>query len=204
VAASPRSLDTAHVAAIPHVTLTAWQALFVQADLTSGQTVLIHGAAGGVGHAAVQLAQWKGARVIGTASTNIDFLNELHVDQAINYATTPFEEVVESVDVVLDLIGGDYQERSCKVLKPNGMLVSTIQAPSEEMAAAYGVRQSMVYTTPPIGETLAKVADLADAGHFKPHISAVLPLEEVAKAHEKLEGQHTRGKIVLEVAPFTH
>jgi NADPH:quinone reductase-like Zn-dependent oxidoreductase len=200
VAAKPRSLDYVHAAAIPHITLTAWQALIELANLTNGQTVLIHGAAGGVGHVAVQIAKWRGAKVIGTASGNLDFLRELDVDQAVDYATTPFENAVGHVDVVLDTIGGDTQQRSWKVLKPGGMLVSTIQAPSQEMATAHGVRQAMVFSMPPIGKVLTEVATLVDSGQIKPHISAVLPLEEVARAHEMIESRHTRGKIVLQVA----
>jgi NADPH:quinone reductase-like Zn-dependent oxidoreductase len=200
VATAPRSLDSVQAAAIPHVTLTAWQALIEMAKLSSGQTVLIHGAAGGVGHVAAQLAKWRGARVIGTASVNFDFLEELKVDQAIDYANTRFEEVVDKVDVVLDTIGDDTQERSWQLLKPGGMLVSTIQAPSEETAKAHNVRQGMVFSTPPIGETLTEVNALVEAGKLKPHVSLVLPLEETARAHKLVEGRHTRGKIVLQVA----
>ncbi len=200
VAIKPVSLDHAHAAALPHVTLTAWQALFELAGLTRGQTVLIHAAAGGVGHIAVQLANWRGAKVIGTASTNIDFLRELPVDHAINYSTTPFETVASQVDVVLDTIGGDTQERSWKVLKPGGILVSTVQAPSQEKANSLGVRQAMVFTAPPIGKTLTEVATLVETGKIKPHVSMVFPLAEAAKVHRMVEGRHTRGKIVLQVA----
>lgn len=200
VAVAPHSLDSAHAAALPHVTLTAWQALIELAQLSSGQTVLIHGAAGGVGHIAVQLAKWRGARVIGTASVNLDFLHELDVDQAIDYTTTRFEDVVDKVDVVLDTIGDETQERSWKMLSPGGMLVSTVQAPSEEMAGEYKVRHALVYSTPPIGKTLTELAALVDDGTVRPHVSSVLPVQEVAKAHQMIEGRHTRGKIVLQVA----
>lgn len=199
VALKPNSLDDAHAAALPHVTLTAWQALFEMAGLARGQTVLIHAAAGGVGHIAVQLAKWRGAKVIGTASTNIDFLHELAVDEAINYSTTPFETVASQVDVVLDTIGGSTQERSWKVLKPGGILISTVQAPSQETADALGVRQGMVFTNPPIGKTLTEVAGLVADGTIKPHVSAVFPLAETAKVHGMIEAKHTRGKIVLAV-----
>lgn len=200
VAPAPRALLTVHAAALPHVALTAWQALIELAHVADGQTVLIHGAAGGVGHIAVQLARWLGARVIGTASTNFDFLEELDVDQAINHATTPFEDEVDLVDVVLDTVGDITQQRSWKILKPGGILVSTIQVPSPELAAAHGVRQAMVYSTPPIAETLAEITTLVDAGTIRPHVSATLPLDEVARAHEMIESRHTRGKIVLQVA----
>jgi NADPH:quinone reductase-like Zn-dependent oxidoreductase len=199
VAAKPQSLDFIHSAAIPHAALTAWQALFVHADLQAGQTVLIHAASGGVGHIAVQLAKWRGAKVIGTTSKNINFLEELKVDQIVNYATTPFETVAKNVDVVLDAIGGETQERSWAALKPGGILVSIVQNPSPEKAAAHGVRQAMVMTAPPIGQTLKEVAALVDAGTIKPHVSAVIPLSEIRKAHGMIESGHTRGKIVIQV-----
>jgi NADPH:quinone reductase-like Zn-dependent oxidoreductase len=200
VAAKPKSLDYQHAAALPHITLTAWQALFEMGNLSKGQTVLIHGAAGGVGHIAAQLARWRGAKVIGTASSNFAFLSELKVDQAVNYAVTPFESVAKNVDVVLDTVGGETQERSWGVLKPGGILVSTIQAPSEEKAAAHGVRQGMVFSAPPIRKVLTEVAGLVDAGTIKPHVHAVLPLGDVRKAHAMVEGKHVRGKVVLQVA----
>ena len=200
VALKPKSLDYAESAAMPHVSLTAWEALIEHADLTEGKTVLIHGAAGGVGHIAVQLAKWRGAKVIGTASQNIDFLSELNVDEKINYSTTPFEDVAREVDVVLDTIGGDTQERSWGVLKPGGILVSTVQDPSEETASSQGVRKAMVFSAPPIGKTLTKFAELVDSGKIKPHVSKVLPLDEIRKAHEMIEGRHTHGKIILQVS----
>jgi NADPH:quinone reductase-like Zn-dependent oxidoreductase len=199
VAAKPQSLDHIHAAAIPHVILTAWQALIEAANLSKGQTLLIHGAAGGVGHVAVQLARWRGAKVIGTASINIDFLHELGVDQAIDYATTRFENAVSEVDVVLDLVGGDTQQRSWSVLKPGGILVSTVQPPSEDSAAAHGVRQQFISSAPPIGKVLTEIATMVDAGQIKPVVSTLLPLQEIRKAHELIEGRHTRGKIALRV-----
>jgi NADPH:quinone reductase-like Zn-dependent oxidoreductase len=199
VVAMPKSLDFIQSAALPHVTLTAWQALFELANLSQGQTVLIHGAAGGVGHVAVQLAKSRGAKVIGTTSTNFGLLESLGVDQAINYTTTPFENVVHDVDVVLDTIGGDTQQRSWLTLKRGGILVSTIQSPSEEIAAAHGVRQAMVFSSPPIAQTLTEVARLADNGQLKPVISEILPLQDAQQAHQAIESKHTRGKIVLQV-----
>jgi NADPH:quinone reductase-like Zn-dependent oxidoreductase len=201
VAIKPRTLDHIHSAAIPHVTLTAWRALVELANLAKGQTVLIHAAAGGVGHVAVQLARLRGAKVIGTASVNIDLLHELGVDEAIDYASTRFENVVSDVDVVLDTVGGDTQERSWSVLKPGGILISTIQPPSEETAAAYGVRQGFIASSPPIGKVLTEVAALVDTGQIRPVVSTILPLQDVREAHEMIEGKHARGKIVLQVVP---
>jgi NADPH:quinone reductase-like Zn-dependent oxidoreductase len=199
VAMKPQSLDHIHAAAIPHVTLTAWQALFELANLTEGQTILIHAAAGGVGHVATQLAKLHGAKVIGTASVHLDFLAELGVDQAIDYATTAFEDVVSDVDVVLDLVGGETQQRSWKVLKPGGILLSTVQPPSEETALAHGVRQRFIDSAPPIGKTLTEVAKMVDSGQLKPHVSTILPLQDIRKAHEIIEARHTNGKLVLQV-----
>ena len=199
VARPPESLDHIHRAALPHVTLTAWQGLYELANLSSGQTVLIHGAAGGVGHIATQLAKLRGAKVIGTASVNIDFLPEIGVDQVINYTTTAFEDVIRDVDVVLDLMGGETLERSWKVLKPGGIMLSTIQPPSEETAAAHNVRAGFIATAPPIGPTLTEVTKMVNSVQLKPYVSTVLPLREIRRAHEILDARHTYGKIVLQV-----
>jgi NADPH:quinone reductase-like Zn-dependent oxidoreductase len=199
VVPKPESLDHVHAAALPHVTLTAWQGLIEFADLSEGQTVLIHAAAGGVGHVAVQLAKWRGARVIGTASVNLPFLEELGVDEAIDYSTTAFEDVVKDVDVVLDLLGGETQQRSWKVLKPGGILLSTVQPPSQEIASAHGVRQRMIGTAPPVRKVLTEASKMVADGRLKPHVSTILPISDVRKAHELIEGRHTRGKIVLQI-----
>ena len=147
-----------------------------------------------------RLAHWRGAKVIGTASINLDLLKELKVEEAIDYSKTPFESLVHDVDVVLDTVGGDVQQRSYATLKPGGMLVSTIQPPAEETAHAYGVRAQYVSSTPPVGLTLTQVAGLVASGQIKPVVSTVLPLSETRKAHDLIEAKHTRGKVVLRVA----
>jgi NADPH:quinone reductase-like Zn-dependent oxidoreductase len=200
LASKPHSLDHIQAAALPHVVLTAWQALYEVADLHSGQTVLIHGAAGGVGHVAVQLAKARGAHVIGTASQNIGILESLGVDEALDYTATPFEQVARQVDVVLDTIGGETQARSWATLKPGGILISTVQPPAEETAAAHEVRQAMIASAPPIGPTLAEAARMVEQGALRPVVSFVLPLSEIRKAHQMVEGRHTCGKIVLDPA----
>jgi NADPH:quinone reductase-like Zn-dependent oxidoreductase len=199
VAMKPESLDHIHSAALPHVTLTAWQGLYELANLSAGQTVLIHAAAGGVGHIAIQLAKLRGAKVIGTGSVHLNFIKELGVDQAIDYATTAFEDVAKDVDVVLDLIGGETQERSWKVLKAGGILVSTMSPPSEEAAAAHGARTGFITSAPPIAQTLTEVAKMVAAGQIKPVVSTILPIQEIRKAHEMIEAKHTQGKLVLQV-----
>ncbi len=199
VTAKPKSLDHVQSAALPHAMLTAWQALYEMANLSRGQTILIHAAAGGVGHVAVQLAKLRGAKVIGTASVNYDLLESLGVDEAINYSTTRFEEVVHDVDVVLDTVGWDTQERSWSTLKRGGILVSTVQQPSDETAAKHGVRAGMVFTNPPIGPTLTAVAGMVDSGQITPVVSHVFPLQDIQQAHQLVEGKHARGKIAVKV-----
>ena len=200
LAPKPASLDHIQAGAVPLAALTAWQSLFEVADLKSVQTVLILAAAGGVGHFAVQFAKWRGARVIGTASANnAGFLRELGADVVIDYHNTCFEEEVREVDVVLDLLGGDIQQRSWKVLKKGGILVATLGISSPEAAAAHGVRGEgvMVHSDP---AQLGQIAALIDAGKLKPFISEVLPLAQAARAHELSETGHVRGKIVLQVS----
>jgi NADPH:quinone reductase-like Zn-dependent oxidoreductase len=132
VALKPDSLDHVHAASVPLAALTAWQALFDTADLSRGQKILIHAAAGGVGSFAVQLAKWKGAHVLGTASArNREFLLGIGADEVIDYTTTPFEDAAVDVDVVLDAMGGDSRERSWKTLKSGGILVSIVGPPDE-------------------------------------------------------------------------
>jgi len=195
----PKSLDHVPASAIPLAGLTAWQALFDAGGLQSGQRVLIHAAAGGVGTFAVQLARWKGAYVIGTASArNHDFLRELGADEAIDYQTTRFEDVVRDVDVVLDSMAGETRARSWQVLKKGGVLVSILGPPSPEEAAAHGVRGTSVFVQPNPAQ-LRELAALADSGKLRVIVEAVLPLAEAARAHRMNETLHTRGKIVLRV-----
>lgn len=199
VALKPKTIDHVHAAAVPLAGITAWHCLFEAAQLTAGQRVLIHAAAGGVGSYAVQFARWKGAYVIGTASArNRDFLMELGADEVIDYRTTPFETAVEPVDVVFDTIGGDVQERSWQVVKPGGILVSVISPPSEEKAAAHQCRSAYVFIQPR-ADWLTEMAQLIDAGTVKPIVDAVLPLTQAVEAHQMSESGHTRGKIVLQV-----
>lgn len=200
VADAPKSLDPITAAALPHVGLTAWRVLIEAANLTKGQTVLIHGAAGGVGSFAVQLAKVRGAKVIGSASTkNLDFLSQLGADEVIDYTTTRFEDEVHGVDIVMDNVGGDTQDRSWATLKPGGILVSIVQPPSEETAAKYGVRQQFVGGYPPAGEILTEIAALIDAGVIKPIIASVSSLDQVGKVHESVEARHTRGKQIIQI-----
>jgi len=196
-ALKPRTLDYVQSASIPVSAQTAWQSLFDAGGLTAGQTVLIHGATGGVGSFAVQFAKAKGAHVLGTASgRNQAYLRELGVDQPIDYETTKFETVAHDVDVVFDTQGGSTQQRSWQVLKKGGALVSIAQEPSQEEAAKYGVRGVYVGQQPNPAE-LAEIAQLIDAGKVKTTVEVVLPLAEARRAQELSQSGHTRGKIVL-------
>jgi NADPH:quinone reductase-like Zn-dependent oxidoreductase len=199
LALKPKSIDFTQAAAVPLASLTAWQSLFEVAGLQPGQTVLIHGGAGGVGHFAVQFAKWKEAKVIVTASAaNEAFLRKLGVDEAIDYRNIKFEKAVHDVDVVMDTIGGDTQQRSWQVLKKGGVLVTTLRISSPEAARDHGVRGEEVLVHPDTAQ-LNQIAALIDAGDLKPSVAAVLPLAEAARAHELSQTGHVRGKIVLQV-----
>ena len=199
LALKPKSLHHVRAAAVPLAAVTAWQALFDAGQLKRGQRVLIHGGSGGVGHVAVQLAKWKGAHVLATASTkNQELLRELGVDEPIDYTKQKFEDVARDVDLVLDLIGGETQERSWSVLKKGGVLLSLVQPPSVEKAKALGVRAAFV-AGHPSGAQLAEIAKIIDAGQLAPVIDRILPLSEARRAHELSKSGHTHGKIVLRI-----
>jgi NADPH:quinone reductase-like Zn-dependent oxidoreductase len=201
VAAKPASLDYESAAAVPHSGLAAWQALVEAGGLGPGQTVLVHGAAGGVGSLAVQIAKAHGARVIGTASSsNLQFLRDLGVDEAIDYNATKFEDVVSDVDIVLDTIGSDTQERSWQVLKPGGVMATLIgfSPASMEAAAAHGVRAEMIAQRAD-ADHLRSMADLIDSGRIKPVVNSVLPLSRIREAQDRVQTGHTRGKIIMKM-----
>jgi NADPH:quinone reductase-like Zn-dependent oxidoreductase len=200
LARKPKSLDHVHSAAIPLAGLTAWQALFDSAGLTSGQKVLIQAAAGGVGHLAIQFAKLKGLYVAGTAGgRNQEFLKQLGCDLPINYETTRFEDVARDFDAVIESMGGEVRNRSWRVLKKGGILVALLgPPPSEEDTKAHGVRAAIIWAQTK-ADQLAEFAKLADSGRLRPEIAAVFPLRDAAKAHEMSETEHARGKIVLQV-----
>jgi NADPH:quinone reductase-like Zn-dependent oxidoreductase len=200
LAPKPGTLDHVQAAAVPLSALTAWQGLFEYAKLFAGQTVLIHGAAGGVGVFAVQLARWAGAKVIATASArNSDFLRELGANEIIDYTTMRFEDVVHDVEVVFDTVGGDTLQRSWQVVKPSGVLVSVVSPrPSADVAKGHKARFAW-FVVEPNREHLIQLGTLIDAGHIRPIIETVLPLSEARQAYEQGANGHTRGKIVLRV-----
>lgn len=201
IARKPLSLDFATAAAVPLAGLTAWQGIFDHGALKAGQRLLIHGAAGGVGHLALQFAKAKGAEVIVTASADAAaFLRGLGADHVIDYRSQDFVQAVRDVDVVFDLIGGETQERSWDVLKEGGVLVSTLNEPSQEMARRKNARAAR-YTARPDGQQLARIADLIDRGRVRVHISRVLAFAEMERAQRLLSEGHIRGKLVVSLAP---
>lgn len=194
VAPKPVSLKHAEAAVVPISALTAWQGLIDRAHLSEGQRVLIHGAAGGVGSFAVQLARYKKAHVITTASAaNADFVKTLGAHEVIDYRTTPFESVVRDVDVVLDTVGGDTRDRSWGVLRKGGQLV-TIAADAERSSQPR-VRDAF-FVVEPNTRQLVEISRLIDAGAMKPVVGTVFPMKHFWEAYQK----PARGKNVLQIA----
>ncbi|HER62899.1 MAG TPA: NADP-dependent oxidoreductase [Desulfobacteraceae bacterium] len=200
VALKPESIDFLQAAAVPLAGLTAWQSLFDLAHLQAGQKILIHAAAGGVGHFAVQFARWIGAHVIGTSSAhNHDFLKSIGAHETIDYTTTAFEDAVHDADVVLETMGGEVWQRSWKALKKGGIMVSTLRGPEAGGTEALNKLCAHVFVQPDAAQ-LGEIAILIDSGHVRPEIERIFPLQEADKAHLHNQEGHTRGKIVLEVA----
>ena len=200
----PDSLDDVHAGALPLAGLTAWQALVDTAGVGEGDRVLIHAAAGGVGHLAVQIAKARGAYVIGTArAEKHDFLRDLGVDEPIDYTAQPFDEVVSDVDVVVDLVGSeDYGLRSLQVLREGGLLIRVPSGVGEAVAAAAAAaaEQSKRVTgilVEPDHVGLESLASLADAGRLSVEVDATFPLAQAAEAHTQLQSGRARGKLVL-------
>jgi NADPH:quinone reductase-like Zn-dependent oxidoreductase len=200
VAPKPAKLTPVEAASVPIAGQTAWQALFDHGRLQRGQTVLVHAAAGGVGTFAVQLAHWKGARVLATASAaNAEFVRSLGADQVIDYRATPFDSVAKDVDLVLDLVGGETQQRSFRVLKPGGYLVSAVQPPAQEEAARHKVHALMMRMQAST-KGLTQLAELLDAGTIRTVVTHTYPLAQAQEAWRQIMSGHTRGKIVLRVS----
>lgn len=198
--AKPANLTHEEAAAVPLAALTAWQTLIGAGDIGEGDRVLVHAAAGGVGHLAVQLAKWRGAHVIGTASAaNGEFLKQLGVDEVMDYTSQNVGEVVKDVDVVLHTLVADMrQSHSWPCLKENGFLISiTGPVPDEEAAANKG-RGEFILVRPNKDE-LGQIAQLLSDGTLKVTLDSVYPLAEVAKAHDHVAAGHCRGKVVLKV-----
>lgn len=199
ISIKPTSIGHTEAAAVPLAGLTAWQALFDHGLLKAGQKVLIHAAAGGVGTYAVQFAKWKGAYVIGTASSaNIDFLKRLGADEVIDYKMEDFETALSDVDLVLDTIGGETQLKSLTILKAGGRVITTLMPEFVAEAKAKNVHLNG-FMAQSIPDQLTEIATLIDSGKVKPVIEKVLPFTSARQAQTESEQGHTRGKIVLQV-----
>jgi NADPH:quinone reductase-like Zn-dependent oxidoreductase len=199
IALKPKSIDHLNAAAVPLAGLTAWQGLFKFGKLEKGQRVLIHAASGGVGSFAIQFAKWKGAYVIGTASAdNLAFIKQLGADEAIDYEGTPFEEHVQDIDLVFDLIGKETQQKSLQVIKSGGRLVTTVIPEFKEEAKEKDIHLEG-FTAQSYSAELEQIGKLIDDGIVQPVVSAVFNLDEARKAEELSAKKHTRGKIVIKV-----
>ena len=199
ISKKPSSLTYIEAASVPVVAATAWQALFDQAKLKAGQTVLIHGAAGNVGAYAVQLAHQADIRVIATAAADyIPRIRDLGADTAIDFEAQDFEKEVRDVDAVIDLIGGEVQRRSFQVLRRGGKLISAVSQPDQNLARLLGI-EAAFFLVQVSSQGLADIADLIDGGKLKTNLGAVLPMADARRAHLMLENLQPRpnGKIVL-------
>ncbi|KAA2242953.1 NADP-dependent oxidoreductase [Chitinophaga agrisoli] len=198
----PSTISHEEAAAATLAALTAWQVLVQHTTIRKGDRVLIHAAAGGVGHYAVQLAKHLGAYVVGTSSAaNRDFVKSLGADEHIDYRSVKFEEATNNIDFVFDTIGGDNIARSLTIIKPGGALISIPTGIKPDIAALASsknidCRFELVYSS---GKDMEQIAGLLEQGILKSHVSAVLDLNEMAKAHEMMETGRTVGKIVLAV-----
>jgi NADPH:quinone reductase len=205
LARKPQRISHAEAAGVPLAGLTAWQSLFDIAHLEAGQSIFISGGSGGVGHYAVQLAKWKGAKVFATTSTrNVALVRDLGADVVIDYTRQDFRDVVKDVDVVLDTIGEEVLKHAFEVVRRGGVVVSLpaqkgVGALGEQLAPQYGVSFSLPLVHPS-GEQMAAMAPLFEAGQLKTHLEAAFPLNDVAQAHQLIEGGHVRGKLVLTIA----
>lgn len=199
IAKKPASISHVQAAALPVAGLTAWQALFDGGELQSGQTALIAGAAGGVGHLAVQLSRRGGARTIGTGSSrNRDFVLGLGAEEYVDYTQRDVAEAASGVDLAFDTVGGETTESLLPTLGEGGILITIAGAPPEEAARERGLRAELLVMSP-TSEQLARIADLVATDDLRVEIAEALPLTEIQRAHELSESGHTRGKIVLTV-----
>jgi NADPH:quinone reductase-like Zn-dependent oxidoreductase len=199
IAKKPDGVTHEQAAAIPVAGLTAWQALFDRGGLERGQTALIAGAAGGVGHFAVQFTKHAGGRAIGIGSSrNREFVLGLGADEYVDYTQQDVATSASDVDVAFDTVGGEVTRALLPTVREGGALIIITGAPPEQAAAARGVRVEVLIMSPKPGQ-LARVGELVAAGDVRVEIAETLPLTEVRRAHELSESGHTRGKIILTV-----
>ncbi len=199
LALKPANLSFDEAATVPVGALTAWGAVIDKAEVKARQTVLVHGGAGGVGLFAVQLARWKGAKVIVTTSTaNVDFVRSLGAETVIDYTKTKFETAVKDVDAVIDTVGGDLLERSYTVIRPGGIFVTIAGRPAEDAGKAQGIRATGTGRAAPT--TLPTIAQLLESGQLKTIVGKVFPLAQANQAQALSQTGHGRGRIVLHIA----
>jgi NADPH:quinone reductase-like Zn-dependent oxidoreductase len=197
LAQKPKSLKHTETAVVPISALTAWQGLFEKANLQRGQDVLIHGGAGSVGSFAVQLARWRGARVIATASAgNLDFVQSLGANVVIDYRKTRFEDTICDVDVVFDPVGGETLDRSWKLLKPGGRVVAVATVSGQTSESR--VRDSFMIVRAD-GSQLAEIARMIDAGELRVFVGATFDLAEAREAYDRAGRGGFRGKAALRI-----
>jgi NADPH:quinone reductase-like Zn-dependent oxidoreductase len=204
LARKPKAMTFEEAAGMPIAAETAYRALHEAGGLQRGQTVLIHGAAGGVGSAAVQIAKAGGARVIGTASSsNFDFLKSIGADQVIDYTAQKFEDVAKNVDLVLNTANAETTARSLAVVRAGGVLVTIVGGTDAAACEAAKIRCARPdrNTGATNADQLARVVELADAGKFKVYVDGVYPMENAAQAWIKSREGHTRGKLIIQVSP---
>ncbi|MEY9966931.1 NADPH:quinone reductase-like Zn-dependent oxidoreductase, partial [Streptacidiphilus sp. MAP12-16] len=200
IAPKPVRIDHDQAAAVPLAGLTAWQGLVKHARISSGQRVLVHGGAGGVGSFAVQMAAALGAQVVATAAqSDASLVRNLGADWVVDYVDERFEEELHDVDIVFDTVGADTQNRSWQVMRPGGVLVSIVQPPDPERASQHGVRGEF-FVVEPDPDSLTALTALINADRISPLIDRVMPLDQAPAAYEALEKEHRRGKIVLHVS----
>ena len=194
----PAGLTMEQAAALPLGALTAWGAVINAADIQTGQRVLIHGAAGGVGAYAVQLAKWKGSSVTGTASAdNLEFVRSLGADDVIDYNATRFETVLKDFDAVIDTVGGDLPERSFPVIRPDGIFVTVAAQPTEDAGKAQNIRTARAGRVS--SDHLKQISELVESNQLKPVVGKVFPLTEAPQAQNLSQTGHGRGRIILQI-----
>ncbi|NTU98865.1 NADP-dependent oxidoreductase [Candidatus Falkowbacteria bacterium] len=199
LAKKPNSVDMIEAAALPLAGVSAVQSLYEQLALKKEQSILIHGGAGGIGSYAVQIAKNIGAKVYATAKTaDLEYVKSLGADEAIDYRTQKFEEVIKDLDAVFDTVGGNSYAKSFQVIKRGGVINSMVEQPNEDLAKQYGVRALNQFTQVNTGrlDTLAK---LVDQGVVKVHIEKTFGLEQGSEALAYLEEKHPNGKIVIKI-----
>jgi NADPH:quinone reductase-like Zn-dependent oxidoreductase len=200
IAKKPAGVSHEQAATLPVAGMTAWQALFDVGGLQGGQTALVAGGAGGVGHLAVQFARRAGAKVVATGSSrNHDFVLGLGADEYVDYTKQDVGESVSGVDVAFDTVGGNTTESLLPTLNEGGVLVTIANAPPEQAAAERGGRAELLVMSPS-SDLLARIAGLVADDELRVEIAQASPLSEVRQAHELSEAGHTRGKIVLTVS----